>query len=485
MDGLKGISGLNGIGEAPALTARPDKLAMPVRALLWLGGFLLALAICFPLSASAGVHNDFSQNVWLPARLLFSGVDPYNPTRQQVGAALGQYSLDFAAFNSGRNFHFIYPLWLAVALSPFAALPLVTANAIWRALNLVLLFWAIGALLRSWNPAFRLLRAPVIGAIAVAAVLGSGILDAVRIMPGYRESFLTLYLGQFSIIELGLLAGVWSWLISSAQREPRARLWGDALTGVALAVLATKPQAVGLPVILLGLWTISRRRFVIPGAALASLAALLVVPNVFYSWSLGSWLGVAFGNGQAGSQASVSASVWGLSYQWLGPSAPWVAVAVILSLVGLVALLPRWWGDLRDRTSPVPLALPLTLCMNSVISPYMLGYEHVLLLMPALLYLAMAGVPGAQADAGQARSTLKWNFGIYTWMAILPLLVVGMQATIDKEYPAIVQSLPMLALCWLVRLNLLTGSGLHAGSGQFTRSGFTELGPTELGWKKQ
>src|SRR5207244_12343065 len=139
---------------------------------------------------------------------------------------------------------------------------------------------------------------------------------------------------------------------------------------------ATKQQVVGLAVMLIGLWTLSRKRFIIPVAALSTLALLLLVPNIFDPWSLHDWLAIVFG-GQAGSQAEVSASVWGLSYQWLGTSSPWKAIAIVLSLVGILALLPRWWSDFKDRTSPVPLSLPLTLCVNSVISPYMLGYEHV------------------------------------------------------------------------------------------------------------
>ena len=53
-------------------------------------------------------------------------------------------------------------------------------------------------------------------------------------------------------------------LVTTALRMLMA---GDILVGVALAVLATKPQAMGLHVVLLGLWAISRRRWAIPVSA--------------------------------------------------------------------------------------------------------------------------------------------------------------------------------------------------------------------------
>jgi hypothetical protein len=344
---------VNALPETPEVgstLARRRILGITARAFAWVGGFLLALLICWQWGASTGVHNDFTQNVWLPARLVLDGHDPYYPTREQVYAALGEHRAVFDRpnpldnFNSGATYHFIYPVWVAFALSPFAALPLPAATALWRALNALLLVWSVLTLLRASNPAFHSTRPQVIGALAVTATM--------CVLPTFRVSFLTLYTGQFAIIELALLAAIWTLLIMSARADARQRWWSDALVGLALAVLATKPQSVGLAVALVGVWAIARRRYVIPGVAVGALAALLLVPNLLYAWSLGDWLAVVRG-GQASSQAQVSASVWGVSYHWLGSGAPWVAVALALTAVGLLALVPRWWGDLRDRLSPV------------------------------------------------------------------------------------------------------------------------------------
>jgi hypothetical protein len=94
----------------------------------------------------------------------------------------------------------------------------------------------------------------------------------------------------------------------------------------------------------------------------------------------------------------------------------------------------------------------------------MLGYEHVLLLMPALVLLAATGLPGKQpsqvgvtlvsAHGGfiQANKQKWMRISIYLWIAILPYIVVLAQASIQKEYPAIIQSMTMLALCWSAKL---------------------------------
>lgn len=420
-------------------------LAVPIRVGLWAGGLLLALWLAFSWGETTSVHNDFAQNVWLPARLLLDGANPYHPTRAQVDMALGQYAGQFTEFNSGKDYVFIYPVWVAAIFAPFGAIPLVVANAIWRALNALLLVWSLGALLRSSSPAFRSLKAPAIAAMVVTAVLSLI----------YRESILTLYVGQFSILELGMLAAMWCWLISSRDMSREKRRAGDLLTGAALAVLATKPQAVGLVVLLITLWALSRRRYLIPASAAVTLGALLLGPLLAYPWSLGDWIGVVAG-GQASSQVQVSASVWGVSYQWLGANSPWVAVALVLTLVGIGALLPFWWRDLKDKQSPLPMALPLTICVNSVVSPYMLGYEHVLLLLPAMVFLAAAGPSGM--DTGEVspavqRSRKYWRLGIYTWIAVVPFLIVAVQGVLNgKEYPVIAQSLSMLAICWMAKL---------------------------------
>lgn len=430
------------------------KFMPAMRALLWVGGFLLALWLCVQWGMGTSVRNDFTQNVWLPARLVLDGANPYDAHPSEVDVALGEHRSAFDSFNSGSRFYFIYPLWVALVMAPFGAMPLAAATALWRALNLVLLVWGLAAILRASNPLFRQWQA-----VAVVATVFTVLLGLV-----YRESILTLYLGQFAIIELGLLAGVWGWLIRSSGREGKALLLGDALVGVALAVLATKPQAVGLPVALIVLWALFRRRLAIPASAAIAMSLLILGPVPFYPDSVKDWLWVIFGGGQAGSQTEVSASVWGLSYQWLGEAAPWRVVAAILSLLGVALLLPRWWRDLRDKASPMPLSLPLTICMNSIVSPYMLGYEHVLLLMPALVLLAAAGLPGKEPspegiafrdDPGKPGNTnnLKWTrISIYLWLAILPYIVVVAQAATQREYPAILQSIPMVVLCWKARL---------------------------------
>jgi hypothetical protein len=443
---------------------------------MWTLGFCLALGLMWQWGTRAGVHNDFTQNVWLPARLVLNGANPFSPTTSEVGTALGTYSPVFTQFNVGPTYHTVYPMWLTLAMTPFGAMPLDLATAVWRAANLLLLFWGIAALLRRFNPAFRSTTKIALTALGVTLFL----------CVAYRESILTLFIGQFAIIEFGLLAAILVWLVSSQHGdqkavsskqqavdahilptafrllpstiEGRTRLWGDALTGLALAVLATKPQALGLPIVLLCLWAVSRRRFVIPASAGISFALLMTLPMLFYPNSISEWLSVIFGKGQATSQAEVSASVWGLAYQWLGADAPWRMVALALTIAGVTAILPWWWRDLRDKSSPIPMSLPLTLCMNSVISPYMLGYEHVLLLIPALLYIAAAGLPHDEVPTKEELANQKrLRMAVYIWLSVLPMMIVALQGVLYLEAPAIAQSASMLAICWTVRFRWQEG----------------------------
>jgi hypothetical protein len=359
-----------------------------------------------------------------------------------VDAALAQYAPQFDGFNSGPDYFAIYPMWVNLVFTPFAALPLDISMAVWRALMLLLAVWAMAHILRASNPSFRALSLGALAAIVVTVFLGIV----------YRETLVNVIVGQFGIIELGLLAALWGYLIASREDAGQRRLIGDSLAGVVLAVLATKPQAVGLAVLLVVVWAIVRRRWTIPIAAGISMALLLLLPLAIYPGSLGDWLGIVTG-GQAASQMEVSASVWGLSYQLLGSVLPWQPVAIALSIAGLVLLVPHWWWDLTDRTSPVPLSLGVTLCVNSVISPYLLQYEHEVLLLPALVFLAAAGLPAERADAGARR----WRIAIYTWMAALPFLVVALQVVEDKEYVTIIQSATMLAISLVAPLRWSEG----------------------------
>ena len=423
--------------EGPAVVPVTRALPLAVRLGLWSAAFALALLLALQYGQTSGVANDFTQNVWLPARLVLNGADPYSPAPAQVEAALGPHAAQFDGFNSGPTYHAIYPMWTNLAFTPFAALPLDLSLAVWRALMFLLVVWSIGHVLRASNPSFRGLHFAALTAIVVTVILGII----------YRESLVNIIVGQFAIIELGLLAALWGYLITSKDDTGRRRLIGDSFAGLVLAVLATKPQAVGLAVLLVIAWAVVRRRWAIPAAAAVAMSLLLLLPLAGYPDSLSNWLSIVTG-GQAASQMEVSASVWGVSYHLLGGLLPWQPIAFALSVAGLVLLAPYWWWDLSDRISPVPLALPVTLCVNSIVSPYLLQYEHEVLLLPALVFLASAGLPDERPDAGARR----WRVSIYAWMAVLPFLIVGLQVVEDKEYVTVIQSATILAICLVAQL---------------------------------
>src|SRR2546430_1858048 len=101
-------------------------------------------------------------------------------------------------------------------------------------------------------------------------------------------------------------------------------------------------------------------------------------------------------------------------------------------------LLPRWICEHGCSVTPSrverwPLGLPPPLWVNAVISQFLLGYGHVLLLLPALIFLAAAGLPGAQTAQEEARNSTLWRLAIYVWMAVLPLLLVLVQSALGSK----------------------------------------------------
>jgi hypothetical protein len=440
---------------------------------IWLCVAFASFVVSVAISQTRTVDNDFSQNVWLPARLVLNGANPFNPTYAQVDTALGVYRSAFPIFSGGPDYYFIYPIWVALAWLPFGAIPLIPAMIIWRTLDMLLLVWAVGAVLRGSNAVFRVVSRPVALTTVVATTLALG----------FPATIVTIVTGQSAIIEFALLAAVWNHLGSrpfctspdsvrttaadaSHRSEAGLRItkhsgvvgytravqWryviGDVLAGLALVALSTKPQANGLAVVLLGLWALSQRRIVMALSAVVGLAAVQFLPLLLFPWSLEGWLRNLFGpHAQATSQAQVSWSIWGLSYQVFGAHGPWRIVAGVVMVLCLCLLLPCWLRDLRDHSAPFPRSLPLTVCVNSVASPYLLGNEQVLLLFPALVLLSqVSGLHMSVAPVGKRAST-AWRFIIYTWAFLISVPMTLVQDALQKDYPGITLSAVMLVLC--------------------------------------
>ncbi len=278
-------------------------------------------------------RNDFAEH-WVGAHALLDGGDPYDPARwPDLLAATGRRPSSVA---------YPYPPYVAVALVPFALLPLGPAAALWTVLGVGLAALALRALLRS-------------AGVAPPAQLLIGMALLVS-----EASLITLAQGQLSFYLAAALAAA-----VAAQRSGRGEL-----AGLAAWAFAVKPQ-----VFLFAGWSVvatavARRQrallATLAAGAAAVLASVLLLPRVWSEWS--AVLGPL-----VAAQPPRIATLLTLFGALLGEPGRVVAalLAVALTLVALRAA-PR--GD-----------HPVWLALSVAAAPYAQRHDQVALLVPLAL----------------------------------------------------------------------------------------------------
>ncbi len=405
---------------------------------------LLAPYLWLALSLEPTTNGqDFLENGWLPARLILAGDNPYQPNQATVHQLADRYTLATSdpitqqQFNSGRDYHAIYPYWALLAAVPFATLDFPLALRLWTLLNGLLLllggYLAFRAAGRSFAPA------PTWQTHLPLLLLSGGL--ALYLLAGvayfvYRPAIANLYIGQHSIIIFALLALVY--YLSHPVGQAAGQASREVLAGIALALATFKPQLTGL-VVLLALLVWLRRRswrpilsFVLTGLLL-NLAPLLLAPT-----SLADWLKVSFsGQQQATRMAPVATSWWGMSYNLTGGG--WL-LAGGLSLLTLALLARPWWVAINSGL--LANALPLTVIVGLLISPYTLVYDQVVLLLPfAWLWLA--------AGATNPRAAIYLRASLLLWLTFLSVLL-GAFVESRYGYRTVIQTASLLLLYGVV-----------------------------------
>jgi len=406
---------------------------------------LLAPYLWLALSLEPTTNGqDFLENGWLPARLILLGDNPYQPDQATVHQLADRYTLatsdpiDQQQFNSGREYHAIYPYWALLAATPFSTLDFPLALRLWTLLNGLLLLLGGYLAFKAAGGYF----APVLAwqAQLPLLVLSGGL--ALYLLAGvayfvYRPAIANLYIGQHSIIIFALLALVYhlSRPVGDGVAQPAS--W-EVLSGIALALATFKPQLVGLVVLLaLLVWLWGRRwrpvlGFVLTGLLL-NLAPLLLAPT-----ALADWLKVSFsGQQQATRMAPVATSWWGTSYNLTGGG--WL-LAVVFSLLTLALLARPWWVAINSGR--LANAMPLTVIVGLLITPYTLVYDQVLLLLPfAWLWLA--------TGATNPRVAIYLRVSLLLWLTFLSVLL-GAFVEDRYGYRAVIQTASLLLLYGVV-----------------------------------
>lgn len=305
---------------------------------------LTLLALVGPLEtwANAIGSNDFSK-IWAGPRALLVGSDPYDPaTWEATAVRLGTAPPDTAVY--------LYPPWVAVALLPFAALPLATATVLWTLGGFAAAALALRALLRAVLP----------GQAWAHGLAGFVLLFS---PPG----FVTLITGQWTFL---LLAAVIAMILLLRNGHPAA-------AGLVAVAMLAKPQLFVFTAPALALratWpvlgrTTGDRRFLLVacGAALAVIGlSWAFVPQWWPAWLHG------VGEVQVESDpVTISTAL-----RWLlGATGVWLAPVVLLGAVTVgLSFDPR-----SDAWLPVWLAL------SSAETVYSNTYDLLLLLVPLVL----------------------------------------------------------------------------------------------------
>ncbi len=254
------------------------------------------------------------------------------------------------------------PPFVALALSPLAAVPLREAFAIWGAINLalwVLFLWDLSRWARSWG-------------VAACALTVS----AVAALPGFLFSLL---LGTFTIWTLVAL-----WAFYRALREGR-----EGWAGLFLALASAHPQAALFPA--LGLVFARRWKamatFLASTALLAGISAAMLGGAVWteYLMVLGR-AATAFGRQGVDPEAMINLK--GLLARLLGPThSAWVNGLSVLGLIlGVIAMAVLWRRPWRPDEPGFDLQLSIVLALNLFLSPHANPQDGLFIALPGLLF---------------------------------------------------------------------------------------------------
>ncbi|HTH70329.1 MAG TPA: glycosyltransferase 87 family protein [Candidatus Saccharimonadales bacterium] len=307
------------------------------------------------------MHNDFAL-LWSGSRTVLDGATPYDPAA--FVATTTRYGTEHPP---GYNFY-TYPGWVAVALIPFALLPLPVASAIWAIGGIVAAVLALRLLLREYCAGV-----PVIHTLAGLTLLAS--------QPGR----LTVLLGQWGFVLLAASAATVAWL--SAARAARA--------GASASLFLAKPQLLVGAAFGLAVAAVARghaRRFLIAAlgiTVLATAASLIVLPGWPVAWRTtvpGALL----------PDPPQTTTTFTLLYGVFGR--PGVAIAIgVIVVGGLLALLFRPESDAW---------LAMWLALSPVAAIYAWSYDHTLVIVPLVV---ATGIALRRSRGVAVAATLGWT----------------------------------------------------------------------------
>lgn len=383
-------------------------------------GIIAVALLCGAFAWSQGARpqdGDFFLNSWLPARLLRDGTFSYRPADALVAGHFTAQGYPGATRQVGRaaGYHLIYPPWIYALELPLGMLPYHAALAVWGAL--------CGAI------------------VAVGARAGAKWGIAVLLALIFRPLYVHLYFGQHAQIVLAALLAAWWALRRADGRTPR---WPGLAAGAALAIGTVKPQLIALPLATAGLLWLAQRRWSALVGLIGGGAALYGLPLLLAPRALADWLSIAVlgPEQQATLLMDVAPSIWGVG-RFLG----WPDAVSALLALAIVAAFAGYGWRIRRRYGPAADAdlLALSVVVGLLATPYLLGYDLIVLLLPAWRLLDHL------FDAARRGRRIRFAAGaagLVLWSGALPLAALYLQLALRREMPQIAVTLGLLAL-WI------------------------------------
>ena len=324
-------------------------------------GLILAVAYA-PLPVP---HTLDFRVIYFANTALLQGAPLYDRAAQESAIA------DLAGLPANEiSLHpFPYPPWYALVTLPLVKLPIVVAARLWLELNLVMLLGSVWLLTDGWEPRKRL--SAFLGAILFMPVLGA------------------LYVGQYIF---PVLLGLALLTFSVRNKQP-------LLIALAVVLLTFKPHLGGL-----ALLTLIAYLWVYRDSSVARHALWLTVISGIFLFGIGfladpawplNYLRSITGYGQIpGVQTcEICSSLPVTIAKWFGlqgmQPAFLIAGFLLLTFLGVFIWKKAWLESANCMVAGITL-------VTLLISPYLLNYDFVLLIVPIFVV------------AGQANKLLDW-----------------------------------------------------------------------------
>ncbi len=388
-------------------------------------GFVAVVRIAFTLDPHVN-GRDFMHNGWIPARLILAGQNPYAPEQSLIPALAGDYYSTLleegtGLYNTGATYNAVYPYWAMLLQLPLGRLDFGVALRVWTVVSGALLVASIILVLAAMRNVADLRVTGCRWTFVCAAVTLIGVV--------FMPTMLHFALGQYSIVVLFALAVLFR------------RTAGTLANGAAFALLTIKPQLSGLAAALIALAWLARRS---RGAwwALATAGLLHVAPTLVLRDAVTDWFRVNFlVQRQAFRIIPVSSSWWGVAYhcrEWLGTGWwPMAAALCVMTVLPLKSVWGRVWNGEDWRH-----ALPLTLIVTLLVTPYTIAYDQVLLLLPAIYLWTQLLVQ----DTPRAKLL---GIALLVWATVLPTALLFAMRVASNNYVKVWQTITLLIL-WTV-----------------------------------